>query len=222
MRVSGGHRRRSIRASAISIAALMLITGCTSTDDSSTQSPPSSAPSSTQATEPASGAGTEVPGEGVPAAEELVVSVTGVGPVLTGMTIEEAVATGLFETDIEVDGGTACERIEDIVWVEQLASHLDVYATADGIISSIGVRGSGPRTASGIGLGSTFGEALAAYPALVVEESGYGQTGGFLESDDAWLGFLFDADVDSLDETHQITLMELTDGAKPSLMRDAC
>lgn len=157
----------------------------------------------------------------LPAVDELLVSPGRIGPVLAGMSRDEALATGLFDADVEV-GGEECGRTDPLGWKTAYTSTLDVQATDDGMIVSMGVRGEQPRTADGLGVGSTLRQVSRVYENAEMMEAGFGQTGVFVTEGEKWLGFLFDADPESIGPKEKVFLVEVTQGTKPDLMRDGC
>ncbi|MET3960986.1 hypothetical protein ABIE44_000920 [Marmoricola sp. OAE513] len=143
------------------------------------------------------------------------------GPVKAGMTKAEAIATGLFDADVPstVDG---CEPFP-LVWKAPFKG-LDVLTTRAGDITSIGVRGAGPTTRSGLGIGSTVADVRAAVKDAKVVETGFGQSAIFEhdETTDGWTGYLFNTPVSDLHDDEQVSFIELTTGAKPEMMRSGC
>jgi len=137
------------------------------------------------------------------------------------MTRDEALATGLLDTDVDVPG-EECGRTEPLGWKPKYASSLDVLTQEDGTVVSLGVRGEQPRTAEGLGVGSTLKDVTAVYETAEMVEAGYGQTGVFVTEGDAWLGFLFTEDPESIEPTSEVLMLEVTTGTRPDLMRDGC
>jgi len=137
------------------------------------------------------------------------------------MSKDEAFGTGLFDQDVPI-GGEECGRDAPLAWKTEYASSLDVQTKDDGTVVSLGVRGEQPRTAEGLGVGSTLREVSRAYETAEMTEAGYGQTGIFVTEGDAWLGFLFDEDVDAVGPKSKVTMIEVTTGTRPDLMRDGC
>jgi hypothetical protein len=144
------------------------------------------------------------------------------GPVKVGMSKTEAADTGLFDTDV-ASSTSGCPT-EDLVWKRAFRDVLDVQTLDDGEVASIGVRGQGPTTEAGIGVGSTLADVLAAHPGAKAVEAGYGQTGVLVKdaAGDGWIGYLFDAEVEKVEKTDTVTFIELTASEKPSVMRDGC
>jgi hypothetical protein len=142
-----------------------------------------------------------------------------VGPVSVGMSKQAAYATGYFEADVPVP---QCDRVDDLVWKPAYRDALDVQTADDGTILSIGVRGAGPRTRSGLGIGSSFESVQDVLGDAQPVEAGYGQTGLFVQDGNGWIGFLFDAAPAAVTGTSPVTFIEVTRGARPGLMRDGC
>ncbi len=143
-----------------------------------------------------------------------------VGPVQVGMSQEEAAATGYFNTDVPSEG---CEGVTiPLEWKSNYFNALDLWLDQDAQIASIGVRGRGPKTRSGLGVNSSYGEVRDVIGDKQPEPAGYGQTGLFVNDGDAWIGFLFDVPPETITDADAATFIEVTRGAKPGLMRDGC
>lgn len=142
-----------------------------------------------------------------------------VGPVSVGMTKLAAYGTGYFDADVSVP---TCNRVDDLVWKAAYSGALDIQTHDDGTVSSIGVRAAGPRTRSGLGVGSTYDTVQAVLGNVDPVEAGYGQTGLFVSEGTGWIGFLFNTTPDAVTPTSPVTFIEVTRGAKPGLMRDGC
>ena len=76
--------------------------------------------------------------------------------------------------------------------------------------------------ADGLGVGSTLREVSGVHETAELTEAGYGQTGVFVTEGDRWLGYLFDADPESVGPKDKVVLVEVTQGTRPDLMRDGC
>lgn len=153
-------------------------------------------------------------------ASQLLVTPGAVGPVTVGMTKQQALDTGYLVAP-DPDSGDGCPA-PPLAWKDGYAGVLDVQASGNGDVLSIGVRQQGPRTRSGYGIGTTWGELKAVGEDPV--EAGYGQTGVrvYDAANAGWIGFLFDTTVDQLDDADTVTFMEVTKGGQPDLMRDGC
>ncbi|GAA3536617.1 hypothetical protein AFL01nite_11190 [Aeromicrobium flavum] len=141
-------------------------------------------------------------------------------PILVGTPVDDAVATGLVERD---DSGKVCEGTR-YVWAGDLADGFDLQVRPDGTIASLGMRKDGAETAQGISVGNSYGFLRRAYGTALSdpEEAGYSQTGLFVREGSRWIGFLFDENPERLSDGARITMVEVTEGDKPSLMRDGC
>ncbi len=200
------------------VAAVLSLTLAACSDSSEPEpTPGTSAPTATASTASPTTAPTASP---IPLTD-LVVEPGAIGPAEAGMGRDEALATGLFDADVE-GGAEECERTEPLAWKADYAASLDVLTRDDGTIVSLGVRGEEPRTAEGLGVGSTLRQVSRTYETAEMTEAGYGQTGVFVTDGERWLGFLFDADVESIGPKAKVTLVEVTRGTRPSLMRDGC
>ncbi|MCW2750679.1 MAG: hypothetical protein JWR83_1789 [Aeromicrobium sp.] len=133
-----------------------------------------------------------------------------VGPVQVGMTKLAAYGTGYFDADVSVP---ACNRIDDLVWKTGYSDQLDVLTHDDGSIASIGIRGAGPRTRAGLGVGSTYESVLGVIGEVAPEAAGYGQTGLFVSEGAGWIGFLFNTAPEAITGTDTVTFVEVTSGA---------
>lgn len=223
MSVARASDSRSRRLWVLAAAAALTLTACS--DDPETPDPTASTPSATPSATASSPATTPTPTAeptvALPGIEELVVAPGRVGPVRAGMTRDEAFDTGLFDTDVEVPGED-CGRVEPLAWKADYASSLDVLTQENGSVVSLGVRGEQPKTAEALGVGSTLRQVTRAYETAEMTEAGYGQTGIFVTEGDAWLGFLFDEDLDAIGPRSKVTMMEVTTGTRPDLLRDGC
>ncbi|WP_121794091.1 hypothetical protein [Aeromicrobium phragmitis] len=199
-------------------AAAVVLAGCGTGD---TNEPDASAPT-TPAPTTSSPSPEPSPAADLPAAADLLVVPGAVGDARVGMTVDEALATGLFDADVQVlDCGEGTPK-SPLAWKEPLRDTLDVYV-ADGKITSIGVRAEGPKSAEGLGIGNTLADFRGVYETAEMREAGFGQTGLFVTDGTQWLGFLFDAQVEQMAQDTPVTFMEVTGGeGRPSLSRDAC
>ncbi|CAN5321625.1 hypothetical protein BH09ACT10_BH09ACT10_26840 [soil metagenome] len=177
-------------------------------------------PKATASTSPTSAPTTNAPTKDTPVPFRL--SPGSIGPVSAGMSKADALATGYFDADVPapVEGCAA----SPLVWKKEYAEKFDVQTVGNGEITSIGVRDSEIRTASGLGVGSTYGEVRAAIADSVAVEAGYGQSGVFdYDADNGgWIGYLFDPAVSDLKDSDKVSFVEVTKGDQPGLMRDGC
>ncbi|MFD1859991.1 hypothetical protein EHW97_11950 [Aeromicrobium camelliae] len=199
-------------------AAALVLAGCGNGGDAD---PDASAPTTPAPTTTSAGPEPS-PTPDLPAAADLLVAPGAIGDARVGMTVDEALATGLFDADVQIHDCGEGTPASPLAWKEPLRDTLDVYV-ADGTITSLGVRGEGPKSAEGLGVGNTLADFRGAYETAEMREAGYGQTGLFVTDGTQWLGFLFDAPVASMAQDTPVTFMEVTGGeGRPSLTRDAC
>ncbi len=98
-----------------------------------------------------------------------------------------------------------------------------MFLTDSGSIASIGISKSSPKTAKGIGVGSTLAQVRSAYEDLTpVEEAGFDQSGNYVVDGDRYLGFLFNEHASDTSDSSKVIFMEVTKGDKPELIRDGC
>jgi len=157
-----------------------------------------------------------------PAAVPFVVAPGRVGAAEVGMSRSAAAATGLFNTDVD-HGPDDCRGVVPLEWKTSVSTALDVLLTESGSIASIGVHAGGPKTAEGIGVGSTFAQVRDAYEDLTpIEEAGFGQSGNYVVDGDRYLGFLFNENAFDTNDSSKVRFMEVTKGTKPDLIRSGC
>ncbi|GAA3535096.1 hypothetical protein GCM10022234_34860 [Aeromicrobium panaciterrae] len=185
-------------------------------DDTPEATPTPTTPTTTTATTDAPAPGTEEP---------FVVAPGRVGAAKVGMTISEAASTGLFNTNVD-HGADDCRGVAPLEWKPPAGAGLDVFVN-DSVtivtIVSIGISKDGPRTAKGIGVGSTLAEVRSAYADLTpLEEAGFGQSGNYVVDGDRYLGFLFNENESDASDSSKVVFMEVTKGHKPELIRDGC
>lgn len=154
-------------------------------------------------------------------AADLELSPGAAGPVKVGDSMADAIESGLFDSNLPapVEG---CPTIP-LEWKEPFAGTFDVQSLPNGDVASIGVRKAGPKTADGLGIGSTLADVLAVTKGKAVE-AGYGQTGVLVydATSQGWIGYLFDTEVANASDNDTVSFIELTNGEKPGLMRDGC
>lgn len=193
------------------------LAGCGSADDTGTGAQPNAAVST-----PAAPATTQTPAPStaLDSVDDLVLSPGAVGPVKVGMTKAELTATKLFE--VVPPAAEGCNPA--LAWVAPFAGTFDVQVKKNGELASIGVLKAGPTTGSGLGVGSTLADVLAANTGAKTVEAGYGQTGVrvYDSATKGWIGYLFDVELKDAKSTDKVTFIELTEGEQPSLMRDGC
>lgn len=203
--------RRFVVAAAV---VLLVAAGCTDADPPNDPDPTSTEPTSEPSPNPSATPTVVAP-------EDLVVELGAIGPARAGMSKADALKTGLFDADVPppVEG---CDPFP-LQWKETYEG-VDVLTRDDGSISSLGAFEGGPKTAEGIGYGSTLEDLMQAYPNLSpVVDAGFNQAGAYEFTDDEFIGFLFgDATVSSIKGSSKITFIEVTVGEKPGLIRSGC
>ncbi|WP_019144568.1 hypothetical protein [Aeromicrobium massiliense] len=143
------------------------------------------------------------------------------GPLEVGMSKDEALATGLLDAD--VPGSDGCPD-QVLAWKRAHRETFDVQTLGNGEVSSIGVRGRKPRTAAGLGVGSTAAEVRGVVDEDTAQEVGFGQSGLF-EFDGQtgrWIGYLFNTSPERLKGSDEVSFVELTKGVQPELVRSGC
>lgn len=157
-----------------------------------------------------------------PAEDPFVVAPGRVGAAEVGMSTAQAAATGLFNTDVD-HGPDDCRGVSPLEWKSSAGAGLDVFLTDSGNIASMGISKSSPKTAKGIGVGSTLAQVRSAYEDLTpVEEAGFDQSGNYVVEGDRYLGFLFNENASDTSDSSKVVFMEVTKGDKPELIRDGC
>lgn len=191
-------------------------------DDRATGDARPAASASTDPSPSASPSATPTPSTAPAAADPAVLSPGRAGPVEVGMSKQAALATGFLDAD--VPGATDGCPDRPLVWKPALADTFDVQTLGNGEISSIGVHGTGPRTAAGLGVGSTADEVRQVVDEDTAQDAGFGQSGLFEYDDQTgrWIGYLFDASPDRLKGTDVVSFVELTKGVQPELVRSGC
>ncbi|MEO6604581.1 MAG: hypothetical protein ABIN55_03095 [Aeromicrobium sp.] len=186
-------------------------------DDDSPEATATPTPSATvDATTPAAEPDPE------PAGAPLIVAPGRVGAAKVGMSKSQAAATGLFNTDVD-HGADDCRGVSPLEWKKSVSTALDVLLTDSGSIASIGISSGGPKTAEGIGVGSTFAQVRDTYADLTpIEEAGFDQSGDYIVVGDLYLGFLYNETAQDATDSSKVAFMEVTKGSKPELIRDGC
>lgn len=184
-------------------------------DDDTPEASPTPTPSATTVT-------ATTPAESEPSGEQFVVAPGRVGAAMVGMSKAQAAGTGLFNTDVD-HGPDDCRGVSPLEWKPSVGAGLDVFLNDSGHITSIGISKSTPKTAKGIGVGSTLGQIQDAYADLTpVEEAGFDQSGNYVVVGDRYLGFLYNENAFDTTQSSKVVFMEVTKGDKPALIRDGC
>ncbi|MDR7087128.1 hypothetical protein J2X11_001967 [Aeromicrobium panaciterrae] len=162
------------------------------------------------------------PTESEPAEDPFVVAPGRVGAAKVGMSKAQAAATGQFNVDVD-HGPDDCRGVSPLEWKPSFGTGLDVFVDDSDKIASMGISESSPKTAEGIGVGSTLSQVKAAYEDLtLVEEAGFDQSGNYVVVGDRYLGFLYNENAFDATNSSKVIFMEVTKGDKPELIRDGC
>jgi hypothetical protein len=142
----------------------------------------------------------------------------GVGPVRLGMTKDQALETGYVEEGtIAPNCGTSV-----LQWKSDYQATLGLSTLDAGQVVGIGVKQPGPRTRSGLTIGSTYASVKAALGEGATPEAVGGQAGLFVSEGPNWLGFLFNSPPDTITDDATVTFIEIRQGAKPNLTPGGC
>lgn len=208
------------------IGAGVLASALASEDPAAATDEPSATPTRTSATPdptkatstPKPTGGPEMPTE----AADFVIAPGAIGPVAVGMSRAEALATGLFVTNDSANPDVCGPS--PLAWKPHWRTTFDVYTVGNGEITTLGVFAKAPRTADGVGVGSTLAEVRATLEDKEPVAAGYGQSGLFDYDGESgrWIGYLFDDATGELTDDSTVTFVEVTKGEQPSLMRDGC
>ncbi len=155
-----------------------------------------------------------------PAAEKLVAAPGRVGPVLAGMSVNEAKQTGYFEA-FKTVGDDPCEDTNPpIQWRAPYFETHTVRVEGEKI-ASLGVR-SGTKTDKGIGVDDTLAEVEAAYAGAEVSPSQALGSTVYVQDGDKWLGLAFNEEPDEIEDSSKVTFMEVSLGSKPATFLSGC
>lgn len=158
-------------------------------------------------------------------AAELVVAPGAIGPAQVGMTVDQANATGLFESRETPDDDPCKDAYAPIQWKAPHTEHLMVGVDTGGsekdTITVMGIRGTA-KTAKGIGVGSTLADVKAAYPDSQIEESQADGSTIYRRDGEKWLGLGFVETPDTITDEAKVVFMEVTSGEKPATYLSGC
>ncbi len=210
--LSGWNAKYTLVALAMVLVFALVVVLALNGDDDTPEVTPTPTPTSTTST---------VSATPTPEEDEFVVAPGRVGAARIGMTTSEAAATGLFDVDVD-HGSDDCRGVSALEWKKSVSTALDVFVNDDRIVS-IGIGADGPKTAQGVGVGSTLAQVRAAFVDLTpIEEAGFDQSGNYVVVGDQYLGFLYNENAFDTNDSSKVTFMEVTKGAKPLLIRDGC
>lgn len=187
------------------VASALLLAGCGDDDDASSKKPELSAAPSASATA---------------TSETWVVAPGRIGPVESGMTLEEAKATGAVEPTKGEAKDDVCPS-PSLQWKAPNTTKLDLR-DHDGKIAVLGVRDAKFKTAQGVGVDSTWDELQTAYPGAKIEESPASGSLIYLKDGDKWLAIAFNEQPADLESSSKVIYMEVELGEKPIAYPDGC
>lgn len=144
------------------------------------------------------------------------------GLVRVGDNIDKYVDAGYLVADLERE--SICDG-NYWKWAGQLSDGLDVIASNNGVIGSLGMKRDGLETAEGISVGNSLQALRDTYGKQLSEPraNDYGQAAVFLPGNgDGWLGFGFEVAPGQLEPTSRVTFIEATKGNPPGMLRDGC
>lgn len=156
-------------------------------------------------------------GQVIESSSDLMIGPGRIGPAKVGMTKREALDTRLFSRQ-KYDAAKKC-KASALKWKKQFEG-LQVRTDAAGTIRSLRAVSPGAKTQYGIQVGSDLADVRGSYASALSGPKKIGRilSVGFVQKDDAWIGFLFDDD--PKDEVlDPVILIEVTQGSKPSLQR---
>lgn len=158
-------------------------------------------------------------GEVLESSSDLKIGYGSLGPAKVGMTKGEALDTGLFSRQ-KFDSADGC-KASALAWKKQFEG-VQIRTNAAGTIRSLSVVSPGPKTQYGTEVGSDLADVRGSYASALQGPTKIGRklSSGFVQKDDAWIGFLFDDDPED-EVLDPILFIEVTKGAKPRL-RPTC
>lgn len=150
-----------------------------------------------------------------------------IGQTKTGMTVAQAMATGEFNKDV---ANPPCDPIR-LQPKRPFRNQYVVFVNGADRITEMEVFGRRPRTAAGLGVGSTNAQVQAVYGARLSApvEAGYLQWARFVSAGTGpsrrWIGFLFGEAYTAdgpLTPSDEVTLVGVRKRFKPALQVDGC
>jgi hypothetical protein len=186
------------------VVGVLLLTGACGDDSPSTAKSESPAAPSASATS---------------ASEPFVVAPGRIGPVLAGMTLDEAKATGVLEPT-KPSGDEPCPP-PSLRWKAPNTDKLDLQ-DHDGKIAVMGVRDAKFKTAKGVGVDSTLGDLKTAYPDAKIEESPAQGSLVYRQDGNKWLAIALNEQPEDLKNSSKVIYMEVDVDEKPIAYPDGC
>jgi hypothetical protein len=158
-------------------------------------------------------------GEVIESSSDLTIGYGSVGPAKVGMTKREALDTGLFER-ATYDPADSCTA-SALAWKSAFKG-LEIRTDTAGTIKSLRIVAPGPRTQYGIQVGSDLADMRGPYASALMGPAEVGAgSGHFVKKENRWIGFFIPKSPDDVDVLDKVTLIEVTDGAKPQL-QESC
>ena len=186
------------------VVAILLFTGACSASEPSEPDPMSETTSTDR----------------TPTVEELVAAPGRIGPVLAGMSVDDAKQTGYFEAFKTVGEDPCKDTNPPIQWKAPYFESHTVRVDGE-MIASLGVR-SGTKTDKGIGVDATLAEVEAAYSGAKISPSQALGSTVYVQDGDKWLGLAFNEEPDEIEDSSKVTFMEVSLGSKPATYLSGC
>lgn len=151
-----------------------------------------------------------------------------IGPIVPGGFAP--VMVGELATDVEKRGYLVRDTPHQVcegdywLWPGQLSQGMDALPDTKGRIATMSTTRDGLETADGIAVGNSLQALQSTYGDRVSKprRAGYDQAGVFLRDGTRWIGFLFQESLSKLTPSSRVFFIEVTEGERPSLMRDGC
>lgn len=149
--------------------------------------------------------------------DQLVITPGAIGPVQADMSKSAALATGYFDAGPNRNPAI-CDTVVPLSWKKPYQDALGLDTTDTGDILSIYVRGPGPRTSAGYGVGTTWGQLKQGITEGPddFETSTISAAYIYDPATDGWIAFGFDVPTDELTDETKVSFMELDKGRKPA------